>query len=474
MPYVKSISVHSTPKKTIAYIVNDKKTDNLLYVSGLNCSAAPDVAYEEMRGVFEEYSKHSFSERKAVNSKTPVKLFHFVQSFHPNENITPEKAHSIAKEWAEKAFGAERQIIVSTHTDKGHIHSHIVLNPYDFYGVKFNSNRETLKAVRGLSDTVCMKYNIKPISSKGKKGVGYKEWSEKKKGSSWKQQIRETVDRLVYESENLDDLLRKLNEQGYKISRKKYITITTPKGENKVRTKTLGEGYDEDSLVQRIALAREQSRTEKEDKINEEIARMPYMERLYNKRIYEVSQLVRNGEKVVKKYNPKLPYSVENDYEVFRLARQLLIIKRDGITSANDLEKRFEETEKAYEDCRNELNNLAKEQEQFKLIIENAEKYFELSSRDENTLTQAEKLKLKISGDTVRKCGIKSKAHVEIIRKAYEDNAKKSAVLNDSFGVLEQRFKEYADILERYKQISQKDYITRLIEEKKRKAGKLE
>lgn len=474
MPYVKSISVHSTPKKTIAYIVNPDKTDNLLYVSGLNCSTVPDIAYEEMKSVFEEYSKHSFTEKKAVNSKTSVKLFHFVQSFSPNENISPELAHSIAKEWAEKAFGTDRQVIISTHIDKGHIHSHIVLNPYDFNGVKFNSGKKTLEAVRNLSDTVCLKYNIKPIKKKGRKNVSYKEWDERKKGTSWKQHIREAIDRLVYDSENLDDLLKKLSEQGYEIRRKKYISITAPDGKNKVRSYRLGDGYDEQSIVQRIDIALQQKAAENEKKIDNEIAQMSYMERLYNKRIYEVSQLVRNGEKLPKKFNPKLPYSVENDFEIYHLARQLLVIKRDGISSINNLDMRLKDVQKSYEACRRELNNLAQKQEQFKLIIDNAEMYFKLQNRPENELTQAEKLKKKISGDIVVKCGIKNEADIKIIRRTYEENEKKAAVLNDSFKSLEQRFMEYTDIAERYKNISRKDYITSLIEEKKRKAGMLE
>lgn len=365
MPYVKSISVHSTPKKTIAYIVNEEKTDNLLYVSGLNCSAVPDIAYEEMKQVFEEYSKHSFDEAKAINSKTPVKLFHFIHSYSPNDEISPEQAHNAALEWAEKAFGTDRQIIVSTHVNTGHIHSHIILNPYDFNGVKYNSNKKTLEAVRELANSVSLKYGIKPTTSnKRKKSVSYKEWDERKKGTSWKQKIREAIDRLVYESESLEDLLRKLSEQGYGIRRKKYISITTSDGKKTVRSKTLGDGYDEDSLVQRIAVALEQKRTESEDKIDEKIAQMSYMEKLYNKRIYEVSQLVRNGEKLPKKYNKKLPYSVENDFEIYHLARQLLIINRDGISSEKNLEIRLKDVQNSYEECRRELNALAKKQEQ--------------------------------------------------------------------------------------------------------------
>lgn len=109
-----------------------------------------------------------------------------------------------------------------------------------------------------------------------------------------------------------------------------------------------------------------------------------------------------------------------------------------------------------------------------RLIIEHAELYFELKSRPENKLSQAEKLKLKISGEVVLKSGIKSASDIEIIRRTYNENEKKSAALNDKFKALEQRVMEYTDIMEHYKKISQKDYISRLVEEKKRKAGKLE
>ncbi len=474
MPYVKSISIHTNPKRAIKYIVNPDKTENLLYVSGINCSTIPDSAYEEMKLVFETYFDHFFTECAPVNTKTPVKLFHFIQSFSPNENISPETAHSIAKEWAEKAFGSDRQIIVSTHVDKGHIHSHIIINPYDFNGKKFNSNKGTLKEVRKLSDTICLKYNIQAIKSKGRKGVKYKEWSEKKKGTSWKQAIRDSIDRLVYETENLDELLKKLSEQGYEIRRKKYISITTSDSEHTVRIHNLGEGYDEDSLARRIDIALQQKVTEKEDEIDEKIARMSYMERLYSKRIYEVSQLVRNGTKLPKKYNKKLPYSVENDFEVYHLARQLLVINRDGITSINNLEMRLKDVQESYEKCRQELNNLTQKQEQFKLVIDNAEVYFKLKNRPENLLSEMEKLKLKVSSNIVGRCGIEHESQIEIIRKTYAENEKKAAVLNSSFKSLEQKYMEYTDIAEGYKKISQPDYISRLIEEKKRKAGTLE
>lgn len=140
MPYIKSIPIRSTPNRSLAYIVNKEKTNDLLYVTGLNCSTIPTIAYQEMKLVFEEYSNHKFNEAICKNGKTPIKAIHYVQSFRPTDNITPYQAHAIAKEWAEAAFGTERQIIVSTHLDKGHIHSHIIINTYDFNGLKFNDN----------------------------------------------------------------------------------------------------------------------------------------------------------------------------------------------------------------------------------------------------------------------------------------------------------------------------------------------
>ena len=160
MPYVKSISVHRTPKQTITYILDKEKTDGLLYVSGLNVGTTVQSAYDEMKTVFENYSKHKFEEYEKINTKTSVKLFHFIHSFRPTDDVTPEMANKIACEWSKKAFGDERQILIATHIDKGHIHSHVLLNHYDINGVKFNDNQKTLKAVRELSDTIAFQYGI--------------------------------------------------------------------------------------------------------------------------------------------------------------------------------------------------------------------------------------------------------------------------------------------------------------------------
>lgn len=331
MPYVKCLSVHSTPARTLAYIVNPDKTENLLYVSGLNCSVNPVSAYTDMKFIYENFAEISFDENEVENKKTPVKLFHFIQSFAPKENITPEIAHDIAEEWAKKAFGENRQIIISTHVDKEHIHNHIIINPYDLNGVKYNSNKKTLEAVRNLSDKISLKYGIEPIKKGKNKGTSYKEWEEKKKGTSWKRNLKIEIDKLVYHSENLAELLTQLKDKKYEIKMGKYIAVKAPEQKRFIRLKTLGEGYDEESLNQRIAIAVQEKSIENEQKNTENNE----IEIVYFKTIKDVSELIRNEQKVIKKFDNKLPYSINNDYTVKQLALQLQIIKRDGITSIN-------------------------------------------------------------------------------------------------------------------------------------------
>lgn len=461
MPYIKSICIKSTPNRSLAYIVNKDKTDDLLYVTGLNCSTVPTVAYQEMKMVFEEYSNHKFNEAICKNEKTPVKAIHYVQSFKPTDNISPEQAHAIAKEWAESAFGSDRQILVSTHLDKGHIHSHIIINTYDFNGVKFNDNQTTLSAVRSLSDTLCMNYGIQPIkANKKSRSLKYNEWDNRRKGTSWKQQIKLAIDKLVMNANSLDELLDELEKLGYKIKRGKYITIQTS-DDKAVRTKTLGEDYTEESLVERIRIAVAENGIANRPKrdINE-------LNSIYYDRIYEVSELVKSNQKIPKKFNRKLPYSVQNDFTVYTLAKQLTVINREHITSIGELEGKMNSANEAYKNAKSELNKLIANEEQYKTVLEHCEKYFELKNKKE--LTPAEQVKLKIYTQTVERVHVSDESDIESIRNLKNTIDQKIDTLTQNFRVLENRFNTYSDIAKTYYEISKGDYISQLIDEQKR------
>ena len=105
MPYVKSISVRATVHKTLKYILNPDKTEGMLYTSSMNCMTSARDAYLEMKSVFESYSTERFDAPPPKIGKGSVKAIHYIQSFDPKDNISPELAHRIAKAFARKTFG---------------------------------------------------------------------------------------------------------------------------------------------------------------------------------------------------------------------------------------------------------------------------------------------------------------------------------------------------------------------------------
>lgn len=118
MPYVKSIPVHTTVSKSIAYILNPKKTDGLLYTASLNCMTNAKDAYLAMKSVYEHYSGEKFNAPLPIEGKGRVKAIHYVQSFDPKDNVSPELAHRIAKAFARyisvKAEGQQRAVRLKT------------------------------------------------------------------------------------------------------------------------------------------------------------------------------------------------------------------------------------------------------------------------------------------------------------------------------------------------------------------------
>ena len=135
-------------KCVLGYVSKEKKTvkEDRKFVTGINCD--PAHAYDEMMLT------------KKVHRKTGGRLYyHLVQSFPKGYDITPEKAHQIACEFAEKAFG-NYECVVATHIDREHIHSHIVFNSVSFVdGKKYHSNLDSVKKLMSLSDEICRKYD---------------------------------------------------------------------------------------------------------------------------------------------------------------------------------------------------------------------------------------------------------------------------------------------------------------------------
>ena len=453
MPYVKSIPIHSTVNRSIAYILNPEKTEDMVYTTALNCMANAKDAYNDMKMVYEYFSGKKYNAPPPIDGKGSVKAIHYIQSFDPNENITPEQAHRIAKAFARKTFGDDCQIVIATHLDKGHLHNHFILNSYSVSGKKFYDNQTTLKKVREYSDRVCLAFDIQPIKeNRGQsKNIAYNEWKHKK---------RLDIDRLVGSVKNIDELLCELELMGYSIKRGKYISIKAEEQQRFVRTKTLGEDYTAESLISRIRW--------RDVGADVTLNGGPAPIRSdYIKTIDEVTQLAAMGKKAQRKRDSNAPYSPANDMDIYKLSAQLTIINRDNIHSIGELEGKIENLKAEYETARKELNQLTAKHDNMDSLIEQAEHYFELA--DKPKLTLSEKLKLNICRQTINGSTIQSRADLERIKSVKQETDKKIEALKYSFENCKQLYEVYADIAHTYYDISSGDYILRLVAEEQQK-----
>ena len=110
------------------------------------------------------------------------------------------------------------------------------------------------RELRQLSDEICKEHGLSVIPPSQNKGMDYKEYTEAKRGTSWKQKLKQTIDRLVITAKDYDDFLRLMQEAGYEIKTGKYISFRAEGQERFTRSKTIGENYTEERIKERIRL----------------------------------------------------------------------------------------------------------------------------------------------------------------------------------------------------------------------------
>ena len=230
--------------KAIAYILNPEKTDEKLLVSSYGC--ASETAAREF-----EWTR-KIAEQKGKN---PVRIIarHVIQSFEIGE-VTPELAHEIGKQFADEILGGKYEYVLTTHIDKDHVHNHLIFNAVDFVDYHaYKSYKRIYYDMREVSDRLCKENGLSVIPPSQNKGMGYKEYTEAKRGTSWKQKLKQTIDRLVITAKDYDDFLRLMQEAGYEIKTGKYISFRAEGQERFTRSKTIGENYTEERIKERIA-----------------------------------------------------------------------------------------------------------------------------------------------------------------------------------------------------------------------------
>jgi len=261
MPIVKFIKNEkqnpSAMKGSIDYCLQKCKTVNSQsgrrYVSGINCNGLN--AYKE------------FMTTKLANNANNGRYFYqYVQSFSPKDNVDYDKAHKIALEFAEKAWQGY-EVLVTTHCDRNHIHTHFIINSVSFEtGKKLRQNPNTLKVLRELSDKICTKYNVtplKPYTKTKEKRLSDGEYRMAMKGESWKFALMFTIDNAMKKCKTKKEFIDEMKKNGYEVlwtDARKYITYTCP---NKMKCRDI-KLYQEKYRKEKMELEFELRRIETE------------------------------------------------------------------------------------------------------------------------------------------------------------------------------------------------------------------
>ena len=313
------------------YAANRDKTEQSCFESSYACTL--ETAFSDMRQTKEQWHKSG-----------GVQGYHLVQSFATGE-VTPELAHQIAKELADRVLGGRYEYVIGTHLNTGHIHSHIVWNSVSCVdGKKYRSNYKSyVTAIRAVSDELCRKYKLSVIDTENSNHVAkpYAEWlAEKNNQPTWRTAIRQDVDDAIQQSLTWRQFLSVLERKGYEVRMgRKYPVLRPPGKERFVRFKTLGKRYTPEAIQTRI-LYPQFNRCFVENSPRVQYGRLhggkprrklTGLRALYYRYLYELGALPRK---------PRRPsYAVRQDaYKLDQRIRQMEFLSKHNIDTLEQLE----------------------------------------------------------------------------------------------------------------------------------------
>ena len=254
MAITKTHPIKSTLKAAIDYILNPEKTDGKLLASSFGCGMeTADIEFAWTREMAGDRGTHLAR--------------HLIQSFAVGET-TPEEAHKIGMELAEKILGGKYEFVLTTHVDKGHLHNHLIFNSVSFIDYKkYHSNKQSYYQIRRTSDRICKEHGLSVVEPGKDKGKSYIEYHAEKQGTSYKAKLKAAIDTLIPQVTDFEELLKRLQQMGYEVKRGKYISCRASDQERFTRLKTLGAAYAEEALKERISgVYRVRARPEQDDK----------------------------------------------------------------------------------------------------------------------------------------------------------------------------------------------------------------
>ena len=314
------------------YAANRDKTEQSCFESSSACTL--ETAFADMRQTKEQWHKLG-----------GVQGYHLVQSFAAGE-VTPELAHQIAQELADRVLGRRYEYVIGTHLNTGHIHSHIVWNSVSCVdGKKYRSNYKSyVTEIRAVSDELCRKYKLSVIDTENSNHVAkpYAEWLAEKNGQpTWRTAIRQDVDEAIQQSLTWRQFLNALERNGYEVRMgRKYPVLRPPGKERFVRFKTLGKRYTPEAIQTRILYPQsyhpyvENPPTIQHGRLHS--GKKPHrkltgLRALYYRYLYELGALPRK---------PRRPsYAVRQDaYKLDQRIRQMEFLSKHNIDTLEQLE----------------------------------------------------------------------------------------------------------------------------------------
>ncbi|HCC04660.1 MAG TPA: hypothetical protein DEP51_07465 [Clostridiales bacterium] len=225
----------------IEYVMNGDKTDEMKYVSGVNC--LPETAYEEMMSTKNRFNK----------GKEKIIGYHLIQSFAEGE-VTPEVAHELGLEYVNEVFGKDFEVVVATHLNTDNVHNHIVINSVSLKtGKKFYDYHASRDYLRIVSDCICQYYGLSVLEDKIWKHKGaYKRFA---KENPYMQMVKSDVDRCIEKALYEKDFRKRLEELGYSYSNtyeQGLVIIDDTRNRKVYLQKFFGDKYSYNMVIDRI------------------------------------------------------------------------------------------------------------------------------------------------------------------------------------------------------------------------------
>lgn len=293
MATTKIIKVKVNPKATIQYITNPEKTDGKMLVSYEGCT-------EENAAVMFDLALQG----KRKQRKDSVLAYHFIQSFSPDDDLTPEKAHEIGEQFMEQLFHGKYSFVCATHEDKKHLHNHFVICAAErgMTGRKLNDDLALLHKIQRVNDKLCRENGLSVITQKRGRGKKHNEWQmeQESPGSSQKSRLQKMIDEAIAQASDFDDFIRLMKEQNVEISygnSKKYGTVTKyklPDGNRCHRGYKLGRDYTDSAIKKRIEmrLRSEETRAYRQEQKRIAKAAMTASEKVQDKASLKIKHIV--------------------------------------------------------------------------------------------------------------------------------------------------------------------------------------